>query len=165
MFTLDRVNSLHASPQITLQVFDATQHLSYLERWLASSELMHGWGGKPRSPAQVQEMVSEANSLHLMIYADGIQEPVGFVCFYAINQQTKIVERGTMIDIPYQGKGYGKAAIKASNQYIKENMGINKIVVWVKDGNERSLHVTRSLGYTYDYFDEKHHNHYFYMEV
>jgi len=156
---------LKENQKVSLIIFDINNHLSYLEKWMLNSELMEGWGGRPMAKDKVLELVREPNSLFLMIYTIDVPEPIGFVCFYSVNLNKKIASRGTMIDHKFQGNGYGKVAIKASNKYIRKHLGIERIELWVKDGNDRSLHITKSLGYKYDYFDKKHNIHYFYMNI
>lgn len=56
-------------------------------------------------------------------------------------------ELGFMIGVPYQRKGYAKEALTGILDYAENELGIEKLLAFVRPGNEVSLHLLYSLGF------------------
>jgi RimJ/RimL family protein N-acetyltransferase len=158
------IPSADSTPKVNLVIYTEDLHLSYLQKWMADPALMHGWGGRPMDADKVASWAQDDNSVIIILY-DNSEAPIGFVCLYGFNPLTQTIKRGTLIYHEHQGKGYGQAAILATNAYARDKLGIKRIELYVYEDNTRSLHITEKLGYIYNYFDEAKRNHYFYMDL
>lgn len=148
---------------IKLTPYNPAKHSKHLKKWLTDQKLMAGWDMPSFWPHKIEEWADEPNKVILMV-EDGGGEVVGFVNFYDWNKENKTASRGTLIDSKYQNKGYGKTAIKTSNDYAFDTMLLNRIELYVSGSNEVSRHITEKLGYKFDRYDPKKDRYYYYME-
>jgi len=79
------------------------------------------------------------------IYADEVI--VGFVMlgYYEIKNQYTLWK--FLIDEQYQGKGYGKDALKLAIKYIKDTFDVKEIYTGVAFGNEVAKNLYYSMGF------------------
>ena len=140
-------------------------HLEYLKKWLGDEKLMAGWDMPPFWGHVAEEWTEEKNKVILMIFHPKLNKIIGFVNFYDWNKTTHIVSRGTLIDPEFQGKGFGKKAIKLSNKYAFEKMHVKRIELYVAEANTISRHITEKLGYTFDRYDSKKKRFHYYMDI
>ena len=79
------------------------------------------------------------------IYADDVI--VGFVMlgYYEIKNQYTLWK--FLIDEQYQGKGYGKDALKLAIKYIKDTFDVKEIYTGVAFGNEVAKNLYYSMGF------------------
>lgn len=151
-------------PEISLINYSPNTHLKFLEKWLTNEDLMHGWGMPIFKVEDIAPWTEDPTRVILMVQNQKDGKIVGFVNFYKWDKENAKADRGTLIDPEYQNKGFGKAAILASNEYAFENMGLKKIELYVEADNERSRHITEKLGYILDRFDPIKQKYYYYME-
>lgn len=149
---------------IELVPYSPKEHLEYLVKWLTDEELMRGWDMPPFWPHKVEEWANEQDKVILMIRDIEMGEIAGFVNFYEWDKEKAVASRGTLIDPKYQNKGYGKIAIKLSNQFAFDEMKLRRIELYVSGANDVSRHITEKLGYKFDWYNPEKDRYYYFME-
>lgn len=153
------------SSQIELVPYKSDNHLQELTNWLQNKDLMHGWGmGTFKNSEEVNKWASDSTRVVLMVKDVSNDEIVGIVNFYDWNKEKQVASRGTLIDPKLQNKGYGKAAILASNKYAFDEMKLKRIELYVEGDNEVSRHITEKLGYKFDRYDLQKDKYYYFMD-
>ncbi len=74
--------------------------------------------------------------------------PVGFVMFYIDPKTGKYEITRFMVDVRFQGRGFGKAAMELSLAELKKR-GAKKVGLWVVPGNKAAEHVYESAGFRF----------------
>lgn len=139
-------------------------HFKFLERWLTSKDLMHGWGMPAFKVEDIAPWTKDPTRVIFMVQNKLDGQIVGFVNFYEWDKKKAKASRGTLIDPQYQNQGFGKAAIEKSNQYAFEEMKLKRIELYIEADNKISRHITEKLGYVFDRFDPAKRRYYYYME-
>ena len=108
-----------------------------------------------RAPLDEQWIANNAFSLLQCIYdqtwdcrlmMDG-EKAVGFV-FYGLDTETDhYLLCRYMIDVEFQGKGYGKAFLPMVIELIREQYGCKDVYTSVHDDNAHALHLYTSFGF------------------
>ena len=79
------------------------------------------------------------------IYAD--DEPVGFTMLYDHPEENEYFLWRLMIAGPYQGKGYGRKAIKLLIEYVRSRSGVKELGVSCGEGEGSPEGFYRKLGF------------------
>jgi len=162
---MDTENKELLSPQIELVPYNSGDHLQKLTNWLQDKDLMHGWGMDTfENSEEVNKWASDLSRVVLMVKDVSNDEVVGVVNFYDWDKEKQVASRGTLIDPKSQNKGYGKAAILASNKYAFDEMKLKRIELYVEGDNEVSRHVTEKLGYKFDKYNPQKDRYYYFMD-
>ncbi|AFY94666.1 GNAT family N-acetyltransferase [Chamaesiphon minutus] len=73
--------------------------------------------------------------------------PCGYIQVTNIDFVHRHGELGICIDSSYQGKGYGKQAINAIEQYTQEIFNLRKLTLKVLEKNQVAIHLYETLTY------------------
>lgn len=97
------------------------------------------------SDSLAQAYVYRDTAFPFAIYADDM--PVGFImlCYYESRKQYTLWK--FLIDKEYQGKGYGKEALKQGITYLKECFDAKEIYTGVFLENETAKRLYKSVGF------------------
>lgn len=87
----------------------------------------------------------EPECVPLAIYAD--QTLIGFAMYALDQDDNNYWIYRLMIDLHHQGKGYGRAAVKALVEEIRQLPGCDKIIISAAPENEAALSLYRSEGF------------------
>ena len=100
--------------------------------------------------SSVAESLAEAyvyseTAFPFAIYADGAA--VGFLMmgYYEAREQYTLWK--LLVDQRFQGRGYGREALKQGLLFLKNTFGAKEIFLGVAQGNEAAKHLYRSLGF------------------
>jgi len=77
----------------------------------------------------------------------GAQPTIGTIDLYEIDPHHRRAGIGLLVDEPYQGKGYGMAALTLIRDYAFKFLGLNMLFAHVPTDNLPSLHLFRKAGY------------------
>ncbi len=162
---MDTKNKEILSSQIELVPYNSDNHLQKLTNWLQNKDLMHGWGMDTfKNSDEVNKWASDSTRIVLMVKDVSSDEIIGMVNFYNWDKEKGVASRGTLIDPKFQNKGYGKAAILASNKHAFDEMKLKRIELYVEGYNEVSRHITEKLGYKLDRYNPQKDKYYYYMK-
>jgi diamine N-acetyltransferase len=97
----------------------------------------------------------ETRQLRLMMTLKGAQPAtvhgtlptIGTIDLYEIDPHHRRAGIGLLVDEPYQGKGYGMAALSLMRDYAFKFLGLNMLFAHVPADNLPSLHLFRKAGY------------------
>lgn len=153
---------MNDSAKVKLRPYEPAD-FKHLESWLQNNELMRQMDMGPFTAEEISAWPTEGKVV-LMVEDRDSSEVVGFVNFYSFTTENSSCKRGTLIDPKWQGRGYGKTAVRDSNQWAFTNLDINKIIAYTTGENSRSKNNLLSSGMTYDYFSEAKQRHYFYQD-
>lgn len=92
-----------------------------------------------------QAYVYRDTAFPFAIYADDIA--VGFIMLGYYESREQYTLWKFLIDKEYQGKGYGKEALKQGITYLKEHFDVKEIYTGVSLGNETAKGLYKSLGF------------------
>ena len=93
-----------------------------------------------------QAYVYRDTAFPFAIYAD--EKPVGFIMLGYYESRKQYTLWKFLIDKEYQGKGYGKEALKQGITYLKEQFDAKEIYTGVSLGNEAAKGLYKSMGFT-----------------
>lgn len=93
-----------------------------------------------------QAYVYRNTAFPFAIYAD--EKPVGFIMLGYYESRKQYTLWKFLIDKEYQGKGYGKEALKQGITYLKEQFDAKEIYTGVSLGNEAAKGLYKSMGFT-----------------
>ena len=79
------------------------------------------------------------------VYADNAI--VGFIMMGYYEAKNQYTLWKFLIDKNQQGKGYGREALEKGIKYLKDRFGTKEIFTGVALGNERAIHLYRSIGF------------------
>jgi ribosomal-protein-alanine N-acetyltransferase len=82
---------------------------------------------------------------------------VGRVSYFDLNRRNQSVEIGYTIGTEYQGKGYGREAVRLLIAHLFDTLKINKVMAQTAAFNEPSVALLRSQGFTQDGVLRQHH--------
>jgi diamine N-acetyltransferase len=72
---------------------------------------------------------------------------VGFLMLGYYEARNQYTVWKFLIDRRYQGRGYGKAALKLGVDFLRERFGVKEIFLGVSAGNETAKRLYRSVGF------------------
>ncbi|WP_421915108.1 GNAT family N-acetyltransferase [Mesorhizobium sp.] len=98
----------------------------------------------------LQEAKADKDARPRVVMADG--QVVGFLMYDASEDEARIYR--FMIDRAHQGKGYGKAALRASLDEIRDLGHVTGISICYEPENEAARHLYRSAGFVEQGLDE-----------
>lgn len=87
-----------------------------------------------------------ARSEALFIYDD--ETPIGMVLYHDEESLNAYVFSELIIDKPFQGKGFGKAATKIILERMKNDGKYNKVVLCYIEGNNAAKTLYENFGFT-----------------
>ena len=93
-----------------------------------------------------QAYVYRETAFPFVIYADNTI--VGFIMLGYYEDRKQYTLWKFLIDKEYQGKGYGKEALKQGITYLKEQFDAKEIYTGVSLGNEAAKGLYKSMGFT-----------------
>ena len=93
-----------------------------------------------------QAYVYRDTAFPFAVYAD--EKPVGFIMLGYYESRKQYTLWKFLIDKEYQGKGYGKEALKQGITYLKEQFDAKEIYTGVSLGNEAAKGLYKSMGFT-----------------
>jgi len=79
------------------------------------------------------------------VYAD--ETLVGFIMLGYLEKHNEYTVWRLMIDKKFQGKGYGKAALKLGIEYLQKEFGVSEICLSFVSGNKPAEAMYESLGF------------------
>lgn len=91
--------------------------------------------------------IYRTRQLRLMIVEILTNQPIGTIDLYDFDPVNSRANVGILIDKHFQGKGFGKCALKLLETYCHKHISMNQLVATVATDNEPSLSLFRSLGY------------------
>lgn len=106
-------------------------------------------------PLDEKWITSNAYSLLQCVYDDDWDcrllmdddQPVGFVFYGRWPEEDRYLLCRYMIDVKYQGKGYGKAFLPMVVEQIRNQYGCQDVYTSVHDENPHALHLYTSFGF------------------
>lgn len=75
------------------------------------------------------------------------EEPVGFIMFDWRPEKKWVEIWRLMIDHRYQGKGYGRAAVRKALEFLRESGLFDKVQINYVEENQGAKHLYRSMGF------------------
>lgn len=75
------------------------------------------------------------------------EEPVGFIMFDWRPEKKWVEIWRLMIDHRFQGKGYGRAAVRKALEFLRESGLFDKVQINYVEENQGAKHLYRSLGF------------------
>lgn len=91
--------------------------------------------------------LSNPQSVFFMIAETATNSPTGYIQVTNIDFVHRYGEMGICIDPSYQGKGYGRQAIIAIEQYLQAVFNLRKITLKVLEENHAAAHLYEALSY------------------
>ena len=95
--------------------------------------------------ALAQAYVSPKTAFPFAVCAD--ETIVGFLMLGYYEARNQYTVWKFLIDRRYQGRGYGKAALKLGIDFLQERFGVKEIFLGVSAGNEAAKRLYRSAGF------------------
>ena len=95
--------------------------------------------------ALAQAYVSPKTAFPFAVYAD--ETIVGFLMLGYYEARNQYTVWKFLIDRRYQGRGYGKAALKLGIDFLQKRFGVKEIFLGVSAGNEAAKRLYRSVGF------------------
>ena len=95
--------------------------------------------------ALAQAYVSPKTAFPFAVYED--ETIVGFLMLGYYEARNQYTVWKFLIDRRYQGRGYGKAALKLGIDFLQERFGVKEIFLGVSAGNEAAERLYRSSGF------------------
>ena len=124
---LEFLRGLRNDPQMTDQLLSPALPLS--------SEQQKQW---------FERQISDRQNLLLIAEAD---KPVGYGQLQRIDYTHRSCELGCHIATPFQGRGYGKALVRALLQTAFITLGLHRVYLHVLERNERAIAVYKACGF------------------
>ena len=75
------------------------------------------------------------------------EEPVGFIMFDWRPEKKWVEIWRLMIDHRFQGKGYGRAAVRKALEFLRESGLFDKVQINYVEENQGAKHLYRSMGF------------------
>lgn len=123
------------------------EDLELLYRWENDSELWEV--GNTRSPysrfmlkqyiSQSDTNIYENKQLRLMMVSVQSNQTVGTVDLFDFDIHNSRIALGLFVDEAFQGKGYAKAALKLTEDYVFNFLKINQLYVHIASTNKASI--------------------------
>jgi len=92
-----------------------------------------------------QAYVYQGTAFPFAIYAKDIL--VGFIMLGYYEARNQYTLWKFLIDKNYQGKGYGREALKLGIKYLREKFDAREIYIGVSQGNEKAKQLYQSMGF------------------
>ena len=92
--------------------------------------------------------LQDLNALHL-IAEDYEAKPIGFAILRGIDDANRSVELMRIV-VTEKGRSHGRAFLKLLQAYAFGRLQAHRLWLDVKEGNERALHLYKSLGFQYE---------------
>jgi len=99
----------------------------------------------PVSHALAKAWVYRDTAFPFAVYAG--ETPVGFVMLGYYEEKQQYTLWNLMIDCRYQGRGYGKAALRLALGWLKETFRPERVFLGVSFGNTAAAGLYRSFGF------------------
>jgi ribosomal-protein-serine acetyltransferase len=142
---LEQLNISHAQG-----IFDLiNSNREYLRKWLTFVDNTKTLKDTENYISYIDESSENVNS-ETVISILFRNKLLGIISIKKVDWANRIAEVGYWLGEQYQGKGIITRSCKAILDYAFSQMGINRIEIKCGVGNERSCHVPRRLGFTFE---------------
>ncbi len=129
--------------------------LEVLYRWENDVKLWHTCSTiTPFSRKQLWDYIEgydgdifKSRQLRLMIEEISTKGVVGTIDLYDFDPVNNRASVGILLTVDFQGRGYGKRAMRLFEKYCETFLPINQLICVVAEDNEASLRLFRTLGY------------------
>lgn len=140
--------------KITLRALEPTD-IDIMYRWENDAELWrYGSTVAPFSRKQIWEYIAgydadiySARQLRLMIIDNSSGNAVGAIDITDYDPANQRAAVGIFVDSAYQRMGYASAAIRLTEEYCAERLGVHQLWAIVPGDNKPSRSLFTSLGY------------------
>jgi ribosomal-protein-serine acetyltransferase len=140
-----RLTSLDDALTLYDIVHENREHLKPYQRWARNAT--------PESiEAAIQEAIENTAKgtwlqYRIMLRHEAASDKIiGTLTFYDHDEASRIVKLGYWLTKEYEGRGYVSTAVKSLLQYGFEHWNLNKVLLEIAPGNERSVKVAQRLG-------------------
>ncbi|GAB3680866.1 GNAT family protein [Salinarchaeum chitinilyticum] len=136
------------SERLSLRTVEEADH-EFVRRQ-ANDHRIRNWigGNEPNSPEDVAGWIDAENAVHFLPCLD--DEPIGHAWLFRIDRAAGRAEIGYWIRPEHQGEGYGTEAAERVVEYAFEDLGCNRVVARVYEGNEASTRILEGIGFQHE---------------
>lgn len=113
----------------------------------ANDHRIRDWigGNEPNEADDIARWIGAENAVHFLPSLD--DEPIGHAWLFRIDRSAGRAELGYWIAPEHQGEGYGTEAAERVVEYAFEDLGCNRVIARVYEGNEASARILEGLGF------------------
>lgn len=97
------------------------------------------------------------NVFNLLFYSEGMNEPVGNIFYFDVNERNRSCEFGYKINPEFRNLGYGKQMLREFISHMFANKNYNKLYCQTASFNIPSIKMLRRLGFNLDGILREHH--------
>ena len=125
-------------------VIDASR--DHLRRWLPFIDGSRSEADSADFIRYALEVQAAGTGMYFAILADG--ELAGVIGYHNIDRDNRIATVGCWLGTAYQGRGLAHAAYRAVIEIAFEELGLNRVQMFVSPDNDRSNRAKERLGMT-----------------
>ncbi|WP_077328354.1 GNAT family N-acetyltransferase [Virgibacillus siamensis] len=124
--------------------------LEFLHKLNNNPDVMKFWFEEPYlSMEKLKNMYEKSldNTEHRQFILSLLDENIGYVGLFSIDDRHRNAEFGIMIDPSHQGNGYAGKATKLALEYGFNQLNLHKIYLYAAKKNEKAIHIYGKIGF------------------
>src|SRR5690625_398365 len=125
------------------------EDVSFLHQIFNDPNIMDYWFNEPyQTRHQLENNLKEKRKdSRLFIITNDMEEQIGLIGFYFIDQRHRHAEFAIAVDPAHQGKGYATRAMELALDYAFYTLNFRKVYLIVVDINEKASHIYEKVGF------------------